>query len=149
MKSGVALGTLNLFRVVERGAVNSDQDSVIEFRKLAKCLIFNQLLKRHVERWIQQLAVDMIEFFANLVIRENACDAEQRLTGMTVMRFLEAALVIQKRGTLHEECGKRRHRDIGELELAIVPGARVGQCFEDNSQFADQIVDREIQGLQL
>jgi len=57
--------------------------------------------------------------------------------------------VIQKRGTLHEECGKRRHRDVGELKLTIVPGARVRQCFEDGPQFADQMVDREIHGLQL
>ncbi len=94
--SGAALGTLNLFRVMELRAVDGDQDFVIESGKLAKGLILNQLFKRHVERRIQQLAVDVIEFFTNVVVRGNACDAEQRLTGMTVMCLLEAALVIQK-----------------------------------------------------
>ena len=91
----------------------------------------------------------MIEIFTNVVVSGIARDAEQRLAGMTVMRFLEAAPLIQKRGTLHEECGKRRHRNVGELELEIVPDARIGQCFEDGPQFADQIVDREIHGFQL
>ena len=81
---------------MELRAVDGDQDFVIESGKLAKGLILNQLFKRHVERRIQQLAVDVIEFFTNVVVRGNACDAEQRLTGMTVMCLLEAALVIQK-----------------------------------------------------
>ena len=61
---------------------------------------------------------------------------------VTVVRFFETALLIQKRLALHEEGGKCRHRDIGEQELAVFAGTRVGQCFEDGREFVDQIVDR-------
>ncbi len=147
--SGAALRTPDLFRVMELRAVEGDQDPAIQSGKLAKCLILNQFSQCHVERRIQQLRVDVIEFLADVIVGGNARDAEQRLAGMTVVRFVEAALVVQERRTLHEKCTERRHRDIGELELAVGASARVGQCLEDGPQFTGQIVDCEIHGLWL
>ena len=96
MMPGGALGALDLFRVMELRSVNGDQGPAAEPGELAKCLIVNQLFKRPVERRIQQLAIDVVEFFSDVVVGGDARDAEKRLAGMAVVGFLKAALVIQK-----------------------------------------------------
>ncbi len=149
MVCGGALRTPDPVRVMELRAVQGDEDAVIEPGEVAKCLIFNQFSQCHVERRIQQPAVDVVEFVSDVVVGGNACDTEQRVAGMTVGRLQESALVVQERGTLHEECAESRHRDIGEPELAVVAGTGVGQGLEDGPQLIDQVVDCEIHGLWL
>lgn len=81
---------------MELRPVDGDQGPAVEPGELAKCLIVNQLFKCLVERRIQQLAIDVVQFFSDVVVGGDTHDAEKRLAGMAVVSFLKAALVIQK-----------------------------------------------------
>ena len=65
------------------------------------------------------------------------------------MGFVKAPLMVEERGTLHEEGGEGYHGDIIKGELAVAAATRIGQLLEDFAQIVDQCVDHEFHGRQL
>ena len=75
-KSGAALRTLNLIRVVEFRAIQCQKAAPVENLEWLKGLIFLHLIERYVESGVNILTVDAVQLFSNMIVSWHFADAE-------------------------------------------------------------------------
>ena len=99
-----------------------------------------------IESRIQLLAVAAVQSVADVIVSRDAIDAERRLTGVAVVGFMEALLMVQERRWLHEEHRKGSHADVVEAVTGIAAVARIRHLSEALAQLLDEDVDRRFHG---
>ena len=75
-KSGAALRTLNLVRVVEFRPIQCHKAAPVENLERLKCLIFLHLFQRYVESGVNILTIDAVQLFSNMIVSWQFADAE-------------------------------------------------------------------------
>ncbi len=95
--ASAALRALNLLGVMKLRSIECDENASVEMMKIVQSLILMQIFHRMVENRIQLLTVAAIQGVADVIVRRNAVHAEQRLTGVAVVCFVKALLMMQER----------------------------------------------------
>ena len=94
--ASAALVAVNVLGDMELRTVQGDKDTTIETQERFKSLMLRQLFNGHVESRIYRLTGDAIELFADMVVGGNASHAKQRLTGVSVVSFVELSLMVKE-----------------------------------------------------
>ena len=82
---------------MELGAIKCDENAPVETMKIFKSLMVMQMFNCMVESRIQLLAVAAVQGVADVIVRRNAAHAEQGLTGIAILGFVKALLMMQER----------------------------------------------------
>jgi hypothetical protein len=89
-----------------------------------------------------------VEQGANLVVRRDFVDAEQRPGIVVALRLLKTALVVQKRGALREAHRKGAQRRVDHRVGLVLALPRVDETLEGAAQPLRNVVQGEGKGTQ-
>ena len=123
--AGETVRTAELLRAEILGSIPCDQGSAVQPTEGLSDRGLGQQRFHALETRLQKRGVGLVQPIADIIVRRDSTDPEQRLAVGAAMALLQRALKTEKRRALHEKHRESREAEVGDLNIAAAPFSRV------------------------